>query len=142
MADTLEANKSIMQRMIDDVWNKGDMTAAEELFAPDHTSPSAPDLPPGADGVKMLAGMFRAAMPDYSMSIDFMVAEGDKVVGRFTQSGTHTGDPLMGIPANGRAATWTETGILQVKDGRIVKSWYDVDMAGMMMQMHPEMTGG
>src|SRR5262249_46600036 len=107
----------------------------DELFAPDHTSPSAPMLPPGPESVKMLASMFRAAMPDYQMHIDFMVATDDKVVGRFTQSGTHTGAELMGMKPTGRKATWTEIGTLEVKNGKVVTSWYEVDMMAMIQQL-------
>lgn len=128
-------NKMIMWRMIDEIWNQGKLEVADELFAPDHWSPSAPDLPKGAAGVKMLAAMFRAAMPDYRMAIDLMFADEEKVVGRFTQSGTHTGGDLMTMKATGRKATWTEIGVLQIQNGKIVKSWYEVDMLAMIRQL-------
>ena len=132
---SLEENKAIMRRMIEELWNKGDMQVADELFAPDHTSPSAPQLPPGSEGVKMIVSMFRNAMPDYHMTIDLIIAEGAQVAARFIQSGTHTGDDLMGIAQTGKSATWTEVGVLQIKDGKIVQSWYEVDMLGMMQQL-------
>ncbi|MFQ5794614.1 MAG: ester cyclase [Candidatus Bipolaricaulia bacterium] len=130
-----EENKAIMRRMIEELWNQGNMDVADELFAPDHTSPSAPDLPPGSEGVKIITTMFRNAMPDYHMTIDFMVAEGDQVAARFTQSGTHTGGDLMGIAPTDKKATWTEIGILRIKDGKIVESWYEVDMMSLMQQL-------
>jgi predicted ester cyclase len=133
---SVEQNKTIMERMIEEVWNEGNLASADELFAPNHTSPSAPQLPPGSDGVKILVKMFREAMPDYHMQIDLMVADENQVVGRFTQSGTHTGGDLMGMKASGRKATWTEIGILQVKDAKIVKSWYEVDMLSMIQQLN------
>ena len=58
----IERNKMIMWRMIDEIWNNGKYEVAEELFHPEHMSPSPPELPPGADGVKMLAKMFREGM--------------------------------------------------------------------------------
>ncbi len=133
----IERNKMIMWRMIDEIWNLGKYEVADELFAPEHMSPSAPDLPPGAAGVKMLAKMFREAMPDYRMTIDLMFADENQVVGRFTQSGTHTGIDLMGmLKPSGRKATWTEIGVLQINDaGQIVKSWYEVDMLAMIQQL-------
>jgi steroid delta-isomerase-like uncharacterized protein len=135
---SIENNKAIMERMIEEVWNKGNMDAADELFSADHTSPSAPDLPPGPDSVKMLAGMFREAMPDYQMDIDLIFADEDRVTARFTQSGTHTGADLMGMKASGRKATWTEIGWLEIKNGKIVKSWYEVDMLSMIQQLSGE----
>ena len=132
---SVEENKNVMRRMIEEVWNKGDLEVAEELFASDHTSPSAPQLPPGPESVKMLVTMFRNAMPDYHMTIDLIVAEGDQVAARFIQTGTHTGDDLMGLPASGKKATWTEIGVLRIKDGLIAESWYEADMMGMMQQL-------
>ena len=132
---SIEQNKTIMARMIEEVWNEGNLATADELFAPNHTSPSAPQLPPGSDGVKILVKMFREAMPDYHMQIDLMVADDSQVVGRFTQGGTHTGGDLMGMKASGRKATWTEIGVLKIKDGKIVESWYEVDMLSMIQQL-------
>ena len=50
---TVEQNKVIMQRMIEEIWNKGNLAVADELFSTEHTSPSAPDLPKGPESVKM-----------------------------------------------------------------------------------------
>lgn len=132
---TIEQNKAIMQRMIKEVWNQGNLDAADELFAPNHTSPSAPDLPPGSEGVKILVKMFREAMPDYKMNIDLMVADEKQVAGRFTQSGTHTATEFFGMQPSGRKATWTEIGVLRIVDGKIVESWYEVDMLSMLNQL-------
>ncbi len=135
---SVEQNKQIMRRMIEEVWNKGNLLVAEELFAPEHTSPSAPDLPAGPESVKMLVTMFRSAMPDYHMDIDMIMADENKVVARFVQSGTHVGAPLMGMPPSGRRAEWTEIGVLEIKNGKIVKSWYEVDMLSMIQQLNPQ----
>jgi predicted ester cyclase len=132
---SIDQNKQIMRRMIDEVWNQGNLATADELFAVDHTSPSAPQLPPGSDGVKMLVKMFREAMPDYHMDIDLMMADDKQVVARFTQSGTHSGGDLMGMKASGRKATWTEIGILRIKDSKIVESWYEVDTLSLIQQL-------
>lgn len=133
---TIEQNKQIMRRMIDEIWNQGNLAAADELFAANHTSPSAPQLPPGSEGVKFLVKMFREAMPDYHMDIDLMVADEKQVTGRFTQSGTHSGGDLMGMKPSGRKATWTEIGVLRIDGGKIVESWYEVDMLSMIQQLN------
>jgi predicted ester cyclase len=131
---TREANKTLMRRFIEEVWNKGNLQVAEEIFHPEASSPSAPGLPPGAEGVKMIATMFRNAFPDYWMTIDYIVAEDDRVAARFTQGGTHKGE-LFGIPPTGKTVKFTEMGILRIADGKVVESWYDVDMLGMMQQL-------
>ena len=131
---TREANKALMRRFIEEVWNKGDFDVADEVFHPDATSPSAPALPPGGAGVRFIAGMFRSAFPDYHMDITHLVAEDDRVAARFWQSGTHQGE-LMGIAPTGKKAAWSEIGILRIADGKVVESWYDVDMLGLMGQL-------
>lgn len=131
---TREANHALMRRFIEEVWNKGNVEVADEIFHPEATSPSAPGLPPGAAGVKFIVKMFRDAFPDYHMEISHLVAEDDRVAARFIQSGTHEGD-LMGIAPTGKKATWTEIGVLRIADGKVVESWYDVDMLGMMGQL-------
>jgi predicted ester cyclase len=135
---SIEQNKAIMQRMIDEVWNKGNLAVADELFDPEHTSPSAPTLPKGPESVKMLAQMFRGAMPDYHMDIDMIVADENQVAARFTQSGTHSGNNLMGMEPSGRKATWTEIGVLRIRNGKIIESWYEVDMLSMLNQLNPQ----
>ena len=137
---SIEQNKLIMYRMISEIWNQGHYEVADELFAAQHTSPSAPDLPPGPEGVKVLARMFHKAMPDYHMRIDMIVADKTQVAARFIQSGTHTGAPLMGLEPSGRQAEWTEIGVLQIEDGQIVRSWYEVDMLGMIQQLNASPT--
>ncbi len=131
---TREANKALMRRFIEEVWNKGNLEVADELFHPDHTSPSAPSLPAGPEGTKMIATAFRNAFPDYHMTIEQMAAEDDRVAARFLQSGTHEGE-LWGIPPTGKHVKFSEIGILRIADGKIVESWYDVDMLGMMGQL-------
>jgi len=131
---TREANKALMRRFIEEVWNKGNLDVADEIFHPDHTSPSAPSLPAGAAGTKMIATAFRNAFPDYHMTIEQIAAEDDRVAARFLQSGTHEGE-LWGIPPTGKKVKFSEIGILRIADGKIVESWYDVDMLGMMGQL-------
>lgn len=132
---SIEQNKTIMRRMIEEIWNQGNLATADELFASNHTSPSAPDFPPGSEGVKILVKMFREAMPDYHMTIDLMVADEEKVAARFTQAGTHTATEFMGMQPSGRKATWTEIGVLRIENGKIVESWYEVDMLSMINQL-------
>jgi steroid delta-isomerase-like uncharacterized protein len=131
---TRAENRALMERFIEEVWNKRNLAVADEVFHPEASSPSAPDLPRGPEGVKMIAQMFFNAFPDYWMRIDRIVAEDDRVAARFTQGGTHEGD-LMGIAPTGKKAEWTEMGILRIEGGQVVESWYDVDMVGMMQQL-------
>lgn len=129
-----EANKELMRRFIEEVWNKGNFDAANEIFHPQATSPSAPQLPPGPEGVRMIATMFRSAFPDFHMTIEDLIAEEDIVVARFTQGGTHQGTFMGGAPT-GRSVQFTEIGILRVAGGQVVESWYETDMLGLYQQV-------
>jgi predicted ester cyclase len=129
-----EGNKALMSRFIEEVWNKGDLNVSDEIFHPRATSPSAPQLPLGAEGVRTVVSLFRSAFPDFHMTIEDLIAEGDKVVGRFTENGTHQGE-FMGIAPTGRRAQFTEIGILRIGDGKVVESWFETDMLGLMQQL-------
>ncbi|MBK8032404.1 MAG: ester cyclase [Chloroflexi bacterium] len=135
---TIQQNKIIMYRLLDEVWNQGKLEVVDEIMSADHTSPSAPFLPPGPEGTKIIVNMFRKAMPDYHLKVDLIMADEHKVVARFTQHGTHSGEPLMGMPPSGRRAEWTEIAVLEIKDGKIVKSWYETDMLAMVNQLNPQ----
>ena len=135
---TIQQNKIIMYRLLDEVWNQGKLEVVDEIMSADHTSPSAPFLPPGPEGTKIIVNMFRKAMPDYHLKVDLIMADEHKVVARFTQHGTHSGEPLMGMAPSGRRAEWTEIAVLEIKDGKIVKSWYETDMLAMVNQLNPQ----
>lgn len=124
---SLDEQKLLMRRFIEEVWNKGNLGVADEIFDRQATSPSAPQLPPGPEGVKIIARMFRSAFPDFHMTINDLIADGDKVVGRFSQGGTHTGT-FMGIAPTGKKVEFTEIGILRIANGKVVESWYATDM--------------
>lgn len=129
-----EENKALMRRMVDELWGNGDLAVAAEIFHPESTSPSAPQLPKGPEGVNMIVGMIRTAFPDYWIRIDQLLAEGDLVFARFEQGGTHLG-PLMGIPPTGKSVQWSEMGILRIAGGQVVESWYESDMLGLFQQL-------
>lgn len=131
---TPEENKAIMRRFIEEVWNKGNLKVADELFHPEASSPSAPTLPRGPQAVRDMATMFRTAFPDFHMTIEDMIAEGEFVVARFTQGGTHRGE-FMGIAPTGRTVSFTEIGVLRIQGGQVVESWYETDLLGLSGQL-------
>jgi predicted ester cyclase len=129
-----EENKRLMRRFIEEFWNGKRMEVADELFAPHATSPNAPWAPPGPEGVKFFGNMMFTAFPDFRMTIDRIVASGNKVAARYVESGTHRGE-FMGIAPTGKKVTWTEIGILRIEDGKVVESWFETDMLGLMQQL-------
>ena len=105
----LETNKTVARRLLEEVWNKGNLAVLNEIIAQDHVSRgpgTLPELPAGPDGTKQLVTVYRNAFPDVRFTIDEQIAEGDQVVTRWTADGTHKGE-LQGIPATGKSSTVT-----------------------------------
>ncbi len=106
----------------------------------DHTLP--PGVPTGVEGFTQMIAMFKGAFPDLRVTVDDMIAEGDKVVMRGTNSATHKGD-LMGIPASGKPINFSEVHIVRLVDGKLAEHWAVEDQMTMMQQIGaiPEMGG-
>jgi steroid delta-isomerase-like uncharacterized protein len=132
-----EQNKAISRRFLVEVFGQGKLAVADEIVAPDHVDhgPSTlPGMPTGPEGSKMVVTIYRNAFPDIHFTIDEQIAEGDKVVTRWTGRGTHKGE-LAGIPATGKSATVTGVGVDRIVNGKIVESWGIFDQFGMMQQL-------
>ncbi len=130
-----EQNKALVRRLVE-VSNQGNLDALDELLADnlvDHSLRSQ-GLPAGAEGVKQFTRMLRSAFPDSEWIIDDMIAEGDKVVLRWTSRGTHQGE-AFGIPATGRQVVVTGIEIYRVAGGKLAETWGEVDMLGLMQQL-------
>ncbi len=78
--------------------------------------------------------MFRAAFPDMRLTVEDMIAEGDRVVDRITWQATHQGE-LMGVSPSGNSVRVTEMHISRIAEGKIVERWGQPDMLGMMRQL-------
>jgi predicted ester cyclase len=73
-------------------------------------------------------------MPDFHVTMEDMIAEGDNVAGRWTASGTHEAE-LVGIPPTGKQATWTGMTIYRFAGGKIVEAWWSRHMLSLLMQL-------
>jgi steroid delta-isomerase-like uncharacterized protein len=143
--EALEANKQLSRRVAEEAFSQGRMEVIDELIADDfvnHDPTSPPGLPPGREGVKELVRFYRGAFPDTQLIIDDQIAEGDKVVTRYTARGTHQGD-FAGIPPTGRQVTGTGITIDRIEGGKIVESWNAFDQFALLQQLGaiPEMAG-
>jgi steroid delta-isomerase-like uncharacterized protein len=132
-----EANKAIVRRFWEEAFNKRNPEIVDELFdaAFMENAPVAgmePNREAGKDGIRKTL----AAFPDTRLTIDDLIAEGDRVVTRFTTSGTHTGEGgLIPIPPTGKKVSTSGITIHRVANGKIVESWTQADMLGMMQQL-------
>lgn len=116
-------NKALVVRLIDDVWNAGDLARAPEFFG-------GPML---AEAVA-LHETLTAAFPDLQIDIDDLIAEQDKVVARLTFRGTHRGD-FRGIAPTGRTVTFTAIRIYGISGGKVTESWACQDALGLLQQL-------
>jgi len=94
-----------------------------------------PGLPPGLEGGKMAHMGGVASFPDLQVKTEDLIAEGDKVVERWTQSGTYTGASFMGAPVSGRKFSVTGTSIYRIANGKIVEHWGEMDLQGVLQQL-------
>lgn len=128
-------NKQRYERYIKEFLQGGDESAADKYIdANVVTHDGMPGQAPGLAGVKQTFQSLRQAFPDMTVSIEDMIAEEDKVVGRFVVSGTNNGN-FMGMPATGKKFTYDEIVIVRFQNGKIVEHWAEMDSLGMMRQL-------
>jgi predicted ester cyclase len=120
----LEANKAVVRRLVDEVLNGGHLELIDDLYAPELAGAARRWITP-----------FRASFPDVHMEIVELIAEGDKVVGRFTCSATHLGEWLGHAATGRRFERVDEVAIFQLRDGRIVHAWSLEDNLGRWQQL-------
>ncbi len=128
--------RDIVDRFTDKAWNGADLDVIDELFSEDYVGHDAPNPAPvhGPEGMKNFLRMYHAAMSDAHITLDDVIVGGDKVVTRWTGTGTHDGD-LMGIPPTGKAVRFTGIRIFRLADGKIVERWGQFDVLTMMVQL-------
>ena len=132
-----EQNKELARRSIEEIWNQGKLAVIDELVASTATfhDPSVPGGKfTGPEGMRQFLQIYRGAFPDVRITVDDQIAEGDKVVTRWTATGTHKG-ALMGIAPTNKFATVTGVDIERYQGGRVVEGWSNYDMLGLLQQL-------
>ena len=132
-----DTNKTVSRRFFEEVFGKGKLNVLDEIIAKDHVNSgpgSLPGLPTGPEGAKQLITVYRNAFPDVRFTIDEQIAEGDKVVTRWTGHGTNNGE-LLGMPATGKSSTVSGISVDRLANGKIAESWGVFDQFGMMQQL-------
>ncbi len=129
------ANKALVRRLFDEVWNGGRLELLEELIAAGYVEHSpAPDQAAGAPGVAARIGSLRAAFPDLRFVVEELVGEGAIVAARYHWQGTHRGS-FLGIPPTGRRVAVRGMDFYRLAAGRLVEHWENVDEFGMLSQL-------
>ena len=133
-----QENKSVVRREFKEIFSQGgNLDAAQEIYAPDYVGdePTFGDVH-GVEGAKQFAATYRQAFPDIQTTMEDQLAEGDKVVTRFTARGTHQGESEDFGPPTGNRIEVTGITIERFsEEGKIVEDWTNFDALGLMQQL-------
>ena len=132
----LEQNKATARRWSEDLWSRGNLAVADEIIAADYQrhDPGDPFPARGPADVKRIVTMLRTMLPDLTIQVEAMVAEGDMVVSRYTATATDTVG-YMGMPPTGKAIRTPAIQIFRFANGKIVESWAARDDLGTLRQL-------
>jgi predicted SnoaL-like aldol condensation-catalyzing enzyme len=132
-----EENKALIRRVMDEVFNQGNLDAIDRYYSPTWV---LHDAPPNAGGdrnaFKQVLSVIRSGFPDVRARIDLILADGDLVAYRTTSEGTHTKE-YFGVAPTGKRVTLRQVNIDRVRDGKIVESWSESFGQG----FHYQLTG-
>lgn len=130
-----EDNKALVRRFYDEVFNNKNMVGVDAFVAPnviDHSLP--PGAPGEIEGVRQTIAMFLTAFPDLHLTLEDIIAEGDKVVVRWTMRGTHQGASL-GMPPTGKQFTLPGISLVRLDGGMAAETWVSYDQLVMLQQL-------
>jgi len=132
---SIQENKTIARSFIQ-VWGKGNLDIIDELAAPSLSVqyPIMPQVVQGNKTFRKVMEKFRSAFPDSDLQIEEEIAEDDKVVIRWSFSGTHQGG-LLDIPATGKKVRWTGITIYRIVDGKVLEEKGEEDFLGFFRQI-------
>lgn len=136
---SVEEKKAVVRRFVEEVYNKGNLNAVDELVAEAYVD-HAQNVQ-GRAAVKEIVSSIRAAFPDLQVTIEDMVAEGDTVAVRTRSTHTHRGH-FMGIPPTGVEGSHTGMAFIRIVDGQVVEFWEEADMLGLLQQLDAVPTPG
>jgi len=130
-----QENKDVVRRLHDEL-NRENFAALDGLIAPTfvHRNPADPSMAKGPAGMRSLYEKWLAAFPDGQQRIEDQIAEGDKVVTRWSFRGTHKGE-LFGVAPTSKTVEFTGIFIDRVADGKLVEHWDEADILGVMEQL-------
>ena len=135
--EQLEANKAVVARFYDEIWNQGKYAVADEIIAPDFISRVTGNE--GPDAIKNVVTLWRTAFPEMEITFEIIAAEGDIVVTQITNNqGAYAGGlpPFFGVPdsAIGTESVTRGVDFARIKDGQYVEAWIQHDDLGWIEQ--------
>ena len=129
-----EANKAIIRRLHGEFESDGRMEVADAILSPTLRTSRRPDRASGPAGAKAHLAMLRRAFPDFRVTIEALVAEGELVSAYLTMRDTHMG-PFRGRAPTRRLVLWTGMVLYRVRDGKIVEQWGHYDTAAIIARI-------
>jgi steroid delta-isomerase-like uncharacterized protein len=130
-----QENKALARRIFKELWQEQNADAIDKYYAADVVNHSAPpELPSGREGLKAYAGMLASAFSDRDSRIEDLVAEGDRVVTRWSTKSKHSGE-FLGVPATGKQVAISGINIDRIAGGMVVETWGEFDLMGLMQQL-------
>ena len=129
-----EQNKTLARRWFEDLFSRGNVDVANEILSTDFVDHLTHEDERGLEELKLYVSIYRTAFPDIQDAVEDIVAEGDKVVVRWTSSGTHQGE-FMGVAPTGRHVRFTGMRLFRIAENKIVESWVNIDERGLQEQL-------
>lgn len=133
-----ERNKKLIRTQHEDIWSKGKLKLVDQVYAPGFSChPIGSPTWRGPEDIRERIRVIRTAFPDWTETVEDMIAENDRVVTRFVSTGTHRG-PFQGIKPTGRRIRVDEVAIYRIEEGKIAEQWLFQDPAGLLRQLTEE----
>ena len=129
-----EENKNIVRRFFEEGPSKGDLSTANKLLAPNFVLHVPLPCSPGIQGIDEVISACRAAFEGLNVTVEDMVAEGDKVAAPFIARGIHNG-VFMGVQPTGMPITMTGIEIFRIEKDKIAEPWGEANLIGLMQQL-------
>lgn len=131
-----DANKLLMRRYFDEVWNQKNLAVLDDIISSDHVrfEAGAPQELVGPAGVKQFIQTYITAFPDAQLTVEDLIAEDDKVAARWLFRGTHQGY-LKDIPPTGNLIICPGMTIAHIVEGKMTQYWTSWDTLMLMSQL-------
>ena len=129
-----EANKAVVLRYVEEVWNRHDLDAIDALVSPEYVNHAASTAEYQRGGARHIWEWILGVFPDHRFEVEGAAADGQTVAIRGTMTGTHEGE-LMGIAPTGKRVSAQQSHWFRVVDGKLAEHWAVRDDLGMMQQL-------
>ena len=129
--------KALLMRIVDEAWNKGELDVLDETLAENFVMHDLvmPDIK-GPPGYKKYVIDVRTSYPDFHMTVDELIQEGDKLAGKLHWEGTQLGaSPGLKVPATGKKVNVTVAIVSHLANDKVVEQWTFQDWVGIMRQL-------